>query len=205
MLRRGRSAPLRRALLLGVVGVAVAGALAFSVGARGDSRSLPGDDSVAAGFARDMTAHHAQAVEMAEIIRDRTDDDALRLLAADIALTQQQQIGRMRGWLDVWGLPRTGSSGPMQWMGMTAHDAMPGMATRAAVDRLRSEPIDEAEKTFLELMIAHHKGGVAMISRVGTREIPDEVRLLADSIITSQRGEIEVMRGLLDERGESGR
>ena len=203
MLRCARSAPLRRVLLV-VASVTVVGALAFAVGARVDSRSLPGDDSVAAGFARDMTAHHAQAVEMAEIIRDRTEDAALRLLAADIALTQQQQIGRMRGWLDVWGLPRTGSSAPMQWMGMTAHETMPGMATREAVDRLRSEPIDLAEETFLELMIVHHKGGVAMASSVGTRDIPDEVRLLAESIVTSQQSESEVMRGLLEERGESG-
>lgn len=59
--------------------------------------SPPGEDSAATGFARDMRAHHEQGVEMAEIMRDRTDDPALRLLATDIALTQQAQIGRMRG------------------------------------------------------------------------------------------------------------
>jgi uncharacterized protein (DUF305 family) len=38
---------------------------------------------------------------MAEILRDKTHSDAMRLLASDIALTQQAQIGMMQGWLDV--------------------------------------------------------------------------------------------------------
>jgi uncharacterized protein (DUF305 family) len=57
----------------------------------------PGNDSAEAGFARDMIVHHAQAVQMAEIIRDKTNSDDMRLLAADISLTQQGQIGIMQG------------------------------------------------------------------------------------------------------------
>ena len=78
----------------------------------------PGEGSAEAGFARDMTVHHAQAVEMAEIVRDRTESEQIRTLATDIALTQQAQIGRMGGWLDVWGLypyrdgARDGVDGP---------------------------------------------------------------------------------------------
>lgn len=65
----------------------------------------PGDASAEAGFARDMSMHHAQAVEMALIAQERTDDPEIRILATDIILTQQGQIGQMRGWLDAWGLP----------------------------------------------------------------------------------------------------
>ncbi len=42
------------------------------------SGSPPGDGSPEAGFARDMIVHHAQAVEMAEIVRDRTESEASR-------------------------------------------------------------------------------------------------------------------------------
>jgi uncharacterized protein (DUF305 family) len=48
-----------------------------------------------------MMVHHAQAVEMAEIVRDRTENPQTRTLATDIALTQQAQIGQMQGWLAV--------------------------------------------------------------------------------------------------------
>jgi Domain of unknown function (DUF305) len=50
---------------------------------------LPGDDSAEAGFTRDMMVHHAQAVEMAEIVRDKTESEDIGTLAPDIALTQQ--------------------------------------------------------------------------------------------------------------------
>jgi uncharacterized protein (DUF305 family) len=59
----------------------------------------PGNDSAEAGFARDMMVHHDQAVQMAEIVRDKTESDELRLLASDISLTQQAQISIMQGWL----------------------------------------------------------------------------------------------------------
>ena len=52
----------------------------------------PGDGSPEAGFARDMIVHHAQAVEMAEIVRDRTESEQIEILATDIVLTQQAQI-----------------------------------------------------------------------------------------------------------------
>src|SRR5215204_2544605 len=89
----------------------------------------PGEGSAEAGFARDMMVHHAQAVQMAEIVRDRTDSDDVRILAADITLGQQAQIGIMQGWLGAWDLPVTGSEPAMAWMGHPTTDGlMPGMA-----------------------------------------------------------------------------
>jgi hypothetical protein len=58
---------------------------------------MPADGSAEAGFARDMSVHHAQAVEMAELLRDRTQSEEMRTLTADMALTQQGQIGQMEG------------------------------------------------------------------------------------------------------------
>ena len=43
-----------------------------------------------------MIVHHAQAVQMAEIIRDKTKSDSMRLLVSDISLTQQAQVGIIR-------------------------------------------------------------------------------------------------------------
>ena len=57
---------------------------------------FPANDSPEAGFARDMITHHAQAVEMALIVRDRLPDDAsiqFDQFLWDIISTQQNQIG----------------------------------------------------------------------------------------------------------------
>ena len=65
----------------------------------------PLDTSADVGFLRDMSAHHAQAVEMALIIYAKTEDPKLKTVAYDMAVTQQGQIGRMDGWLAAWDLP----------------------------------------------------------------------------------------------------
>ncbi|WP_406280196.1 DUF305 domain-containing protein [Embleya sp. NBC_00896] len=174
------------------------------------------DDSVDAGFARDMRTHHAQAVQMSMMIRDLTQDEPTRRLAYDIALTQQEQIGRMAAWLQMWGLT-IGSSRPvMQWMtpgsmpGHSGHGTpsagadtqlMPGMATQAQLDQLATLRGKDAEVMFLRLMIAHHEAGVAMAREGVSRAQVQQVRDLANTMVVGQSGEIDLMRSMLAERG----
>jgi uncharacterized protein (DUF305 family) len=162
----------------------------------------PGESSAEAGFARDMSIHHAQAVEMAEIVRDKTESEEIRIMAADIALTQQAQIGQMQGWLDVWGLPPTGTEPAMSWMGHPTEGRMPGMASPEEINRLRDAPPRKADKLFLRLMIPHHKAALPMARAVLERTDRPEVRRLATSIASSQKGEIRIMQGMLESRGE---
>lgn len=166
------------------------------------SNRPPGDNSAAAGFARDMMVHHAQAVEMAGIVQSRTDNEEVRTLATDIILTQQAQIGQMRGWFDVWGLSPTGSEPPMAWMGMPTEGPMPGMATRKEINALRNMPPGEMDKQFLRLMIPHHQGAIPMARAVLDRTNRPEVERLANSIVASQSAEIKAMQDMLRRMGE---
>lgn len=163
----------------------------------------PADSDPAVTFARDMIAHHTQAVQMALILRDRTSDADLRQMALDIVLTQQAQIGQMQGWLEAWNLPFAGSRPPMS--DHTGHGAdMPpnmGMAAAADVDSLRSLPAADMEVKFLQLMIRHHQGGVYMSEFALRQTARPEVVRLAQSIIASQTKEISVMQDLLKARG----
>ena len=200
-----------RAIRSGIVLLA-ATALGIGIGAvatrsADDPSATPANDSAEAGFVRDMSTHHGQAVSMADAIRSRTQDPLLAALATDIVLTQQSQIGRFSGWLDQWGLPMTSLDAPMSWaQGHTATstsmdmEAMPGMATNDEIRQLDSLPLDQAEVLFLNLMIRHHRGGVEMAETVLTITGRDEVRRIAQSIVTSQQSEIEAMQSMLDER-----
>lgn len=165
------------------------------------SGRTPGDGSAEAGFARDMSVHHAQAVEMSEIVRDKTESDEIRTLATDIALTQQGQIGHMQGWLSVWGLPPTGPEPPMAWMGHPTEGRMPGMASPEEIDRLQNAPPDEADKLFLRMMIPHHQAAIPMAEAALERTNNPQVSGLSEGIIAAQRGEIRIMKDLLEERG----
>ncbi len=179
----------------------VFGSLAVTVLALYLTSRPPGDGSAEAGFARDMMFHHAQAVEMAGILRDKSVSPEMETLATDIALTQQAQIGQMQGWLAVWGLPMTGTKPAMSWMGHPTDGRMPGMATPEEIEALRGAPPEEAEGRFLRLMIPHHQAAMPMAEAVLDETDRPEVRRLASAIVASQKAEIEVMRDLLEERG----
>jgi uncharacterized protein (DUF305 family) len=176
---------------------ALAGATLVSLFAVGP----PGDDSAEAGFARDMMVHHAQAVEMAEIVRDRTESEEMQTLATDIALTQQGQIGQMQGWLAVWGLSPTRTGPAMAWMGHPTEGRMPGMAKPEEIDELREVSPEEMDIRFLRLMIPHHQAALPMAEDVLERSDRSEVERLAGAIAASQQAEIEVMQDLLQSRG----
>ena len=198
--KRGKNPPPRRDPLLLPLALlaALAVAAVFVVYL---SMRPPDDGSVEAGFARDMSTHHAQAVEMAGIARGKTQSEEIRTLATDIMLTQQAQTGQMRGWLDVWGLSPTGSEPAMAWMGHPTEGRMPGMATPEEINRLREASPEEADRLFLRLMIPHHKAAVPMAEAVLESTRRPEVENLARTIAVSQRGEIQIMEELLRERG----
>lgn len=202
---RGHRVTIALAALVLLAAAALVGTAAWKSGE-------PAADGPEAGFARDMSAHHAQAVEMSFIVRDRTSDPAVRLLAYDIINTQSAQIGMMTAWLDQWGLPKTDPAGPMRWMSGHAGMAMPlaaapgaarmpGMATDARLAELRTASGKDAEVLFLRLMIAHHRGGVDMARAVLDRTGRDQVRRLARTMVAGQLSEIAQMNAMLRERG----
>lgn len=220
---RGRGAVI---VAVAVLSLAVGAALGLVTGSRVSPeppvQQLPGPASVDAGFAWDMKAHHAQAVQMSTLVRDRTTDPEVRTLALDIALTQQQQIGQMYAWLAHWDLPQSAPGPGTEWMAAggsstpgrqhgaghggpesTAGSAgsMPGMATDVQLDRLRRARGQDAERLYLQLMIPHHQGGVAMAELALRQATQPQVRLLAQAIVDSQTGEIAALRDMLAARG----
>lgn len=186
-------------VLTGVILLIAATSLGFWFGAQ--TNAAPGDASPEAGFGRDMAAHHAQAVDMATILRENSDDEEMRQMALDMMLTQQAQIGQIQGWLNVWELPMAGTQPVMAWMGMPTTGLMPGMAAPDDLNRLRSLKGVEADGLFLSLMIPHHRGGVTMAHVVLERSQRPEVRALAESIIKAQESEIALMQALLQRKG----
>ncbi|WP_285565291.1 DUF305 domain-containing protein [Streptomyces sp. NBC_01463] len=189
--------------------------------------ATPASASADAGFARDMAVHHQQAVEMSFIVRDRTENEDVRRLAYDIANTQANQRGMLLGWLDLWELPKaaTGQE-PMAWMagggheghdmagmpgmdggGYRAHDGalMPGMATRTELAALRRASGRQAEILYLQLMTDHHKGGVDMARGCAELCTVKVEKRLARGMVEAQRSELDVMAGMLAERGSAPR
>ncbi|MGW2953444.1 DUF305 domain-containing protein [Streptomyces eurythermus] len=186
-----------------------AGAITYAVAQDGGDSTArtPDAQSADAGFARDMAVHHQQAVEMSYIVRDRTKNEEVRRLAYDIAQTQANQRGMLLGWLDLWGLPKVSADPPMTWMGMGGMPAgkdgalMPGMATNTELKKLQSLDGKQAEVFYLQLMTDHHKGGIHMAEGCADKCTVGAEKRLAQGMVDAQQSEIELMAGMLKERG----
>ncbi|MFD8416925.1 MULTISPECIES: DUF305 domain-containing protein [unclassified Streptomyces] len=230
------------AVLLALV-FAVAATVAAASGGSGSGsgsgsareQRTPAPYSPDAGFARDMAVHHQQAVEMSFVVRDRTQDEAVRSLAYDIANTQANQRGMLLGWLDLWGLPKVlAGEPPMSWMstgdgagadghgsghadgsgraghamgGVTARPGalMPGMATKDELAALGAAQGRDAEVLYLQLMTDHHKGGVAMAQGCATQCRTPAERALAQGMVDAQQSELTLMADMLRQRGAAPR
>lgn len=186
------------ALLVGLV-------LGYAGGWLTPGLTRPGDASAEAGFARDMTTHHAQAVEMALIAFQKGDSPQVRTLGVDIATSQQGEIGMMQTWLRSWGLDPTGSAPAMAWMpdgqATVRNGLMPGMATPEQLAQLRAAEGRQLDLLFLNLMTQHHIGGIHMIDAVLKAADDKDVIRAATRMKNVQQKDLHNMQELLRSLG----
>ena len=149
-------------------------------------------------FMQGMIGHHAQAVEMTELLKTRTKSDAMRKLALRIAVSQMDEIKLMQDWLRARGEPLPDPHAHH------AHGAalMPGMLTPAEMKRLSDASGPEFDRLFLELMIKHHEGALTMVKQLfaspGAAQDSD-VFAFASDVDADQRMEIHRMATMLKE------
>lgn len=150
-------------------------------------------------FMQGMIPHHAQAIEMSDLVVGRTDDEGIRLLARRIDISQKDEIRLMERWLTSRGeaLPSEATGA----MGGPEHGLMPGMLTPDEMSQLAASHGAEFDRLFLEGMIAHHQGALTMVgelfSAVGGGQETDVHRFASD-VDADQDMEIQRMRSMLN-------
>jgi uncharacterized protein (DUF305 family) len=143
-------------------------------------------------FAQMMIPHHEQAIEMSDLILDAGDvSPEVVELAEEIKAAQGPEIEQMEEWLDDWGMPA------MKGDGHGGMGGMDGMLSEDEMDELESADGADAERLFLEGMIDHHEGAIAMAEQHQERGESAEALELSAAIIESQTAEIERMEELL--------
>jgi uncharacterized protein (DUF305 family) len=192
-----------RSLLLGALAAVIALLLGYAMGLLTPSLRAPGDTSPEAGFARDMSTHHAQAVDMAMIAYPKALNPEVKATSYNIALGQQAEIGVMQTWLKDWHLLPTGSQPKMAWMpdGEQAvranHGLMPGMASDAEMKQLEAATGTQSDILFCQLMIRHHLGGIHMIDGLLAESHDQQVIDVAQTMKANQLAEIDTLRQTL--------
>ena len=150
-------------------------------------------------FATNMIPHHGQAVAIADLALTRATDPTVKQLAAAIRAAQAPEIATMSGWLRQWGQPvpvATGEHG-MSPMGTTSGRQMPGMMSDDELNQLGSASGAAFDRMWLQTMVAHHRGAVAVAqTELNSGSSPD-VKRLAQAIIDTQTTEINTMTRLM--------
>jgi uncharacterized protein (DUF305 family) len=147
-------------------------------------------------FLQGMIPHHAQALEMTALAESRAARADVRLVAQRITVSQQDEIAQMQRWLRA-----RGQAIPDAHAHHTSHAAMPGMLTPQEMERLAAATGAEFDRLFLEGMIRHHEGALAMVAELfATQGAAQESELyaIASEVDADQRMEIARMRAMLD-------
>ena len=112
-------------------------------------------------------------------------------MAAQMKDAQRSEIETMTGWLEEWDEPVPGMRG------MPGMEGMPGMADPARMHQLEQAQGVAFDRMFLEMMIPHHEGAIEMAQTEQAQGSYTPATDLAGEMVTSQRSEIDTMRGLL--------
>jgi uncharacterized protein (DUF305 family) len=156
-------------------------------------------------FAKGMIPHHEQAVQMSELVPDRSSDPAVIELAAAISKAQEPEIETMQGFLTEWtGSAATGGqerSDPGSGSGHEGHDmgamGMQGMVDGATMERLETLKGAEFDTLWLQSMIGHHEGAIAMANTEIANGADADAKDLAAEIVKTQQAEIDQMKQML--------
>lgn len=143
-------------------------------------------------FAQMMIPHHAQAVEMSDLMLTKQGiPAAVTDLATRIKAAQGPEIEKMTGWLKGWDQPKAMSSV------VDGGHSMSGMMGDDDMTRLGAAQGTEAARLFLTQMTAHHEGAVVMAKGESSDGKNPEAVQLAKGIVTAQEAEIQEMKSLL--------
>ena len=151
-------------------------------------------------FMQHMIVHHQQAIEMAALVKARTNNPDIIAIAGRIDAGQADEMKFMRKWLADRREPLA-----MPQMDHSAHaghpsHAMKGMASAAQMVELAGVSSTGFDRLFLQLMIPHHKGALDMVEDLlrqqGTAYDPVMFQFTSD-VTTDQKAEIERMNKTL--------
>jgi len=144
-------------------------------------------------FATQMIPHHQQAVQMVSMAGYQATTPEVKKLATAIKAAQDPEIKLMSGWLTGWGKPvPTPNHG-----GHGGHEEMPGMMTEEEMSDLGKQQGSMFDRMWIQLMIKHHQGAVAMAKTEQTNGKDPASIALAQKIQAAQTAEIATMQRLV--------
>ena len=146
-------------------------------------------------FMQGMIGHHAQAVEMVDLLKTRTESADMRKLALRIEVSQNDEIKMMQHWLE-----DRGQKLPDPHAHHMGAKLMPGMLTADEMSQLAAAKGAAFDRLFLAFMIKHHQGALVMVKQLfdspGAAQ-DAEIGAFARDVGADQQMEIDRMAAML--------
>ena len=154
----------------------------------------PADAQYDLRFIDAMSAHHKGAIEMAQDALNKSQRPEIKQLARNIIAAQSRELKQMKQWQQAW-YPNA-SKTPVAYDAQTGHTVpMSAMQMHGMMMNQGLGPADaEFDLRFINAMIPHHEGAIAMAQDALNKSQRPEIKRLAQSIITSQQQEIDQMK-----------
>lgn len=146
-------------------------------------------------FMQGMIGHHAQAVEMVELLNQNSTNPDMKKLGLRIKMSQDDEMNMMRRWLADHGAAIPGPHAHHEPGGF-----MPGMLTQEEMNALAAAKGVEFDRLFLRGMIKHHGGAIQMVQELfATPGAAQEngIFSFATDVDSDQRMEIDRMGMML--------
>ena len=148
-------------------------------------------------FMQGMIGHHAQAVEMVDLLMKNSNSNAMKNLGLRIKVSQDDEMNMMRKYLADRGAAVPGPHSHHEPGGF-----MPGMLTPEEMTELGNAKGVEFDRLFLMGMIKHHGGAITMVEELfKTPGAAQEggIFAFASDVDADQRMEIDRMGAMLKE------
>jgi uncharacterized protein (DUF305 family) len=146
-------------------------------------------------FATNMIAHHQQAIELSQMVPERSTDSGLIALAKKISTEQEPEIKALRVFLVQWDEnPEDNASHG----GDGGHGTMAGMVDDATMAKLRSLRGADFDRLWLQSMISHHQGAIEMAQAEIANGENEDIKQMAQTMINSQKADIAQMNQMLE-------
>jgi uncharacterized protein (DUF305 family) len=144
-----------------------------------DHGAMMGERPYDALFIDGMIIHHEGAIAMAQQALNDAERPEIKQLAEAIITAQEAEIVQLRAWRQTW-FPDLAET--------------PGMGLDMGTMMISDDTSKPFDQRFIEAMIPHHEGAITMARDAQQNAEKQEIKQLANAIITAQEAEITQMR-----------
>ena len=137
-----------------------------------------------------MAEHHQSAIDMAQVELSQGKDEKMKAKAQEIITKQTKEVQELRDFVKSY-----------KPSGMKHGEGDLQKSMQSMMDKMKSmEMTGDIDKDFATMMISHHEDGVTMAKMEVENGMADQLKQMAQKIITDQQKEIKEFQSWLSSK-----